>query len=161
MDFLIHWPPGPMVATVQCQGLGMHSHYADNVFYTYRNIQLDRLSFLEAKVQFRGGGVLYFFLLLSLLTLQAPLQQSQQGMSQQKYCIKFSVKCMEVHLIKLILVLYYDIIQKSKILWVTFKKDENIQYATSCILSRKFQTLAHLAHINQLVSYTLYSLKRL
>ena len=21
MDFLIHWPPGPVVATVQCQGL--------------------------------------------------------------------------------------------------------------------------------------------
>ena len=23
MDFLIHWPPGPVVATVQCQGLNM------------------------------------------------------------------------------------------------------------------------------------------
>ena len=23
MDFLIHWPPGPVVATVQCQGLGL------------------------------------------------------------------------------------------------------------------------------------------
>ena len=23
MDFLIHWPPGPVVATVQCQGLTM------------------------------------------------------------------------------------------------------------------------------------------
>ena len=22
MDSLIHWPPGPVVATVQCQGLG-------------------------------------------------------------------------------------------------------------------------------------------
>ena len=21
VDFLIHWPPGPVVATVQCQGL--------------------------------------------------------------------------------------------------------------------------------------------
>ena len=21
MDFLIHWPPGPVVATVQCQGM--------------------------------------------------------------------------------------------------------------------------------------------
>ena len=21
MDFLIHWPPGPVLATVQCQGL--------------------------------------------------------------------------------------------------------------------------------------------
>ena len=21
MDFLIHWPPGPVVATVECQGL--------------------------------------------------------------------------------------------------------------------------------------------
>ena len=25
MDFLIHWPPGPVVATVQCQGLQCQS----------------------------------------------------------------------------------------------------------------------------------------
>ena len=24
VDFLIHWPPGPVVATVQCQGLYLH-----------------------------------------------------------------------------------------------------------------------------------------
>ena len=29
MDFLIHWPPGPVVATVQCQSLlsGPATHY--------------------------------------------------------------------------------------------------------------------------------------
>ena len=34
MDFLIHWPPGPVVATVQCQGLhgnhaNLHSNHAN------------------------------------------------------------------------------------------------------------------------------------
>ena len=33
MDFLIHWPPGPVVATVQCQGLAMIVNYdcGDNI----------------------------------------------------------------------------------------------------------------------------------
>ena len=26
VDFLIHWPPGPVVATVQCQGLSCSEH---------------------------------------------------------------------------------------------------------------------------------------
>ena len=30
MDFLIHWPPGPVVATVQCQGLNYLSGYFNN-----------------------------------------------------------------------------------------------------------------------------------
>ena len=31
MDFLIHWPPGPVVATVQCQGLHtLHKHNINN-----------------------------------------------------------------------------------------------------------------------------------
>ena len=33
MDFLIHWPPGPVVATVQCQGLPMFVFYL-SVFNT-------------------------------------------------------------------------------------------------------------------------------
>ena len=28
MDFLIHWPPGPVVATVQCQGLLLRKIFA-------------------------------------------------------------------------------------------------------------------------------------
>ena len=42
MDFLIHWPPGPVVATVQCQGLNAififiysflyYIYYANNLF---------------------------------------------------------------------------------------------------------------------------------
>ena len=31
MDFLIHWPPGPVVATVQCQGLPMHDTIKDSI----------------------------------------------------------------------------------------------------------------------------------
>ena len=33
MDFLIHWPPGPVVATVQCQGLQI---YAISVFFLHK-----------------------------------------------------------------------------------------------------------------------------
>ena len=34
MDFLIHWPPGPVVATVQCQGLnGDVVVYADELLF--------------------------------------------------------------------------------------------------------------------------------
>ena len=31
MDFLIHWPPGPVVATVQCQGLLHHRTVIINI----------------------------------------------------------------------------------------------------------------------------------
>ena len=51
MDFLIHWPPGPVVATVQCQGLACmrtlrrHVHHqagancTDAKLYFWKNFQ--------------------------------------------------------------------------------------------------------------------------
>ena len=51
MDFLIHWPPGPVVATVQCKGLpftpGRPVHSGPNAtsLYCVRDVLLKLFSF--------------------------------------------------------------------------------------------------------------------
>ena len=54
MDFLIHWPPGPVVATVQCQGLQGRSisrERAQAIFRSVRvwDVQLVRVSQVAAR----------------------------------------------------------------------------------------------------------------
>ena len=62
MDFLIHWPPGPVVATVQCQGLQLedrleHEHqtlpdisWVDSTEIGYVSMATTCLGFLQFQI---------------------------------------------------------------------------------------------------------------
>ena len=59
VDFLIHWPPGPVVATVQCQGLIYLSHpsipplYSLSFFLHSPNVPCRRQAYVQTTTSWR------------------------------------------------------------------------------------------------------------
>ena len=57
MDFLIHWPPGPVVATVQCQGLEVVGE-VDEILISSDRVPMVDLKGHTIKCNFTQGTIL-------------------------------------------------------------------------------------------------------